>query len=413
MPSPSQRGQNIGASPIRNLIPYANEAKAKGKNIIHLNIGQPDIETPAAALKTIQQLSDPIVSYGPSEGLPELRETVAHYYQKFDAQLTTSDVYVTTGASEAILFTLLACCDNDDEVIIPEPFYANYLGFAHLANVKIVPLTTHIETGFALPEPAEFEKQITAKTKAIFLCNPGNPTGQLYNGEQLERLMHIVKKHQLFLIVDEVYREFCYDEVFTSVLSFRGMEANVVVIDSISKVFSACGARVGYLITKNKQLLEAVIKYAQLRLCPPYYGQHLALACYDNPDSYIEKAKQEYARRRIVLHDGLSKINGVQAYKPSAAFYNMVQLPVADAEHFCKWLLTDFEKNGNTVMMAPGDGFYAHKELGRQQVRMAYVLKEADLALAMDCLTEGLLGYEMALGGKTKWLAGQTRAAKG
>lgn len=393
MLNPSSRALDIGASPIRSLLPFADAAKREGKHIFHLNIGQPDIKTPELALKQISDLREPIVGYGPSEGLPILRDTVAKYYDKFEAQITMENVYVTTGASEAILFTLLATCDNGDEVIIPEPFYANYLGFAHLTNVNIVPLTTHLEEEFALPAVRAFEGLITPKTKAIFLCNPGNPTGQLYAADQLAELMSIVKRHKLFLIVDEVYREFCYDQVFTSVLSFKGVEEHVIVIDSISKVFSSCGARIGYLITKNIALLQAVVKYAQLRLCPPYFGQQLALACYQEADQYIEEAKQAYQARREVLYGHLQHLQGANFYKPMAAFYNIVQLPVDDAEQFCKWMLTDFEQNGNTVMLAPAQGFYFNKPLGKQQVRIAYILNNKDLDKAMSCLTLALSQY--------------------
>jgi aspartate aminotransferase len=393
MPNNSKRGNEIGASPIRSLMPYANQAKAEGKHVFHLNIGQPDIETPPAALESIRYLGNDIVAYGPSAGLPSLRKKVANYYDKFDANLQLEDVFVTTGASEAILLALVACCDIGDEVIIPEPFYANYLGFSHMSSVTIRPLSTHFENGFALPSPSEFEALINSRTKAIFLCNPGNPTGQLYQKEELEELMYLVKKHDLFLIVDEVYREFCYDMAFTSVLTFESMKEHVVVIDSISKVFSSCGARIGYLITKNRKLQEAVEKYAQLRLCPPYFGQKLAEACYENAAEYIEKARQEYIRRREVLYDALQKIEGLECYFPQAAFYNICRLPVPDAEEFCKWMLSDFEHNGNTVMLAPANGFYSNKEIGKNQVRMAYILNCEDLQSAVECLGVALATY--------------------
>lgn len=398
MPNHSNRGDNVPHSPIRSLLPFATSAKAKGRHIFHLNIGQPDIETPPQALEAVRCATEKIVGYGPSEGIPSLREVVARYYQKFDANLSANDVYVTTGASEAILFTLLACCDQHDEVIIPEPFYANYLGFTQMGTISIVPLTTTIATRFQLPEPEAFEKLITPKTKAIFLCNPGNPTGQLYTRSDLEKLMALVKRHDLYLIVDEVYREFCYGKEFTSVLSFEGMEEHVIVIDSISKVFSSCGARVGYLITKNEDIQRIVNKYAQLRLCPPYFGQQLAEVCYQFSEEYIDRAKAEYDRRRLVLYDGLRSIEGVKCYLPDAAFYNMVELPVADAAHFCQWLLTDFELDGNTVMLAPADGFYFHKELGKRQVRVAYILNENDLRQALNCLREALRQYALIFG---------------
>ncbi len=390
---PSERAKDIGASPIRSLLPHAYEAKKNGKHIFHLNIGQPDIATPTNALERVANLKESIVSYGPSEGLPALRTKVAEYYDKFDADIDQENVYVTTGASEAILFTLLATCDNHDEVIIPEPFYANYLGFAHLTNVNIVPITTDLESKFSLPAPSEFEKLVTSKTKAIFLCNPTNPTGQMYTAAQLEELMAIVKKYNLYLIVDEVYREFCYDHAFTSVLSFKGVDEHVVVIDSISKVFSSCGARVGYLISKNESFLQAVNKYAQLRLCPPYFGQQLALACYDEADKYIAEAKEEYMLRREELYAQLNSIPNVKCYKPMAAFYNIAELPVDDAEKFCKWLLTDFEYKGSTVMLAPANGFYFTKNLGKQQVRIAYILNREDLKSAMECLKVALEQY--------------------
>jgi aspartate aminotransferase len=398
MPSHSKRGAEVPHSPIRSLLPYAKAAKAQGKHIFHLNIGQPDIETPVEALEAVHKSTGKIISYGPSEGIPSLRETVAGYYEKFDANLTANDIYVTTGASEAILFTLLACCDPGDEVIIPEPFYANYLGFAQMGAIHIVPLTTTLETQFRLPEPEVFEQLISPRTKAIFLCNPGNPTGQLYGHAELQKLMKLVRKHDLFLIVDEVYREFCYGKPFTSVLSFEEMEENVIVIDSISKVFSSCGARVGYLITKNRHLQRIVDKYAQLRLSPPYFGQLLAEACYLHAGDYIERAKAEYDRRRHVLYEGLSSIEGVECYMPEAAFYNMAGLPVTDAAHFCKWLLTDFELDGNTVMLAPGNGFYFHKEPGKNQVRIAYILNEQDLRHAVECLKEALKRYSLIYG---------------
>lgn len=398
MPTHSIRGNDVPNSPIRSLLPFAQAAKAEGKHIFHLNIGQPDIETPHQALEILRKDTNKIVGYGPSGGIPALRETVAAYYKKFNADLTASDVFVTTGASEAILFTLLACCDQGDEVIIPEPFYANYLGFAQMGSIRIVPLTTTLESQFQLPEPEAFEQLITPRTKAIFLCNPGNPTGQLYSYSDLEKLISVVKKHDLFLIVDEVYREFCYNKEFTSVLSFAGVEENVVVIDSISKVFSSCGARVGYLITKNRRLQQIVDKYAQLRLCPPYFGQQLAQACYPHAEAYIEKAKAEYDRRRHVLYEGLKSIEGINCYLPDAAFYNMVELPVTDATHFCKWLLTDFGHNGQTVMLAPGDGFYCHQHLGKRQVRVAYILNENDLRQAVLCLREALEQYAVIFG---------------
>ncbi|MEZ4933904.1 MAG: pyridoxal phosphate-dependent aminotransferase [Saprospiraceae bacterium] len=389
----SERGSTLSQSPIRSLLPFAQQAKASGKHVYHLNIGQPDIPTPPAALEVVRNINESIVEYGASEGLFSLREKVANYYDKYHAGLSPQDVFVTTGASEAILFAILCTCDPGDEIIIPEPFYANYLGFAHMASIHIIPLTTSIQDNFELPEVEQFEALITPRTKAIFLCNPGNPTGQLYSKSDLEKLMVLVKRNDLFLYVDEVYREFCYDKEFTSVFSFQGMEENLIVIDSISKVFSACGARVGYLITKNKSVQKTVEKYAQLRLCPPYFGQRLAEACYDYADEYIQPVKKEYIRRRSVLYNGLKEIEGLQLYKPEAAFYNMVGLPIDDATHFCKWLLTDFSINNSTVMLAPGNGFYFDKNLGKNEVRIAYVLNENDLKKAVVCLKEALGEY--------------------
>ena len=393
MPNQSLRGTSLAHSPIRSLMPYARQAKAQGKKVFHLNIGQPDIPTPPKALEKIKHNETPIVSYGPSEGMPALRRQVASYYQKFGVQLDQEDVFVTTGASEAILFALFASCDADDEIIIPEPFYANYLGFANTSTVKIVPITSTLATNFSLPKPTAFEALIGPKTKAIFLCNPGNPTGQLYSRSDLMVLMQMVKKHDLFLIVDEVYKEFCYDQPFTSALSFPALSDHVIVLDSISKVFSSCGARVGFLISKNRGIQTSVEKYAQLRLCPPYFGQQLALACFEDHEAYITKAKEEYRQRRKVLFDALSKIPGLQCSLPEAAFYIIVQLPVKDATAFCKWLLTDFSKEGKTVMLAPAEGFYFNQEIGKSQVRIAYILNEEDLKEAIQCLEEALNQY--------------------
>ena len=393
MPTTSNRGIELGASPIRSLLPFARQAKKEGVHIYHLNIGQPDIETPLAARRYLAADDAPIISYGPSEGLPELRTAIAEYYNKFDGGLNYDDVYVTTGASEAILFTMMSCLDAGGQVIIPEPFYANYLGFSAMSGVEIVPITSTIDQEFALPSIEEFEQTITDKTKAIFLCNPGNPTGQLYDLEQLQALSDLVKKHDLFLIVDEVYKEFVYDGKFTSVLSLPQIEDHVIVIDSISKVFSACGARVGCLITKNAEVKESVLKYAQLRLCPPFHGQKLALACYAGSDHYIQSAIQTYQKRREILYNALSAIEGVTCYKPKAAFYNIVALPIDDAEDFCKWLLTDFRVDKQTIMLAPANGFYFDNALGKSEVRIAYILKKEDLTVAVDILSKALEAY--------------------
>ncbi len=394
MPGSSNRGTNLKQSPIRSLLPHARAAKKLGKKVLHLNIGQPDIETPFEALEAVRSQEDKIISYGPSEGLTALREKVVDYYQKFDANLDLGDAFVTTGASEAIMFALLSCMDEHEEVIVPEPFYANYLGFAAACSVDIVPITTTFETQFQLPDVAAFEALITPKTKAILLCNPGNPTGQLYNGEELRKLLHLVIERDLILIVDEVYREFCYDTEFTSVLAFPEGKDHVVVIDSISKVFSSCGARVGFLVTKNRFIQNAVLKYAQLRLCPPYFGQVLAKACFEFGGSYIKDAKEEYRSRRTILYEGLKNIEGVQCYRPDAAFYNIVQLPFDDVTPFCKWLLTDFSLDNETIMLAPADGFYFNEALGKSQVRVAYILNAARLHRSLNILQQAIPEYQ-------------------
>jgi len=393
MPQISNRGKAQVESPIRNLVPFADQAKAEGVEVLHLNIGQPDIQSPKPALDTLKNLQDTIVKYGASAGDKALRQKVASYYTNQNLAITPEQVYVTTGASEAIQFALLACFDPGDEIIIPEPFYANYLGYAQICQVNIKPITSDFDKHFALPAPEHFERIINDKTKAIFLCNPGNPTGQLYTKSELDQLVELVKKHELYLIVDEVYSEFCYDHDFTSVLSYDEISENVIVIDSISKVFSMCGARVGYLISKSESIRKTVDKYAQLRLCPPAIGQTMALACYDNYENYIQEAKTEYEKRRTVLYDRLVKIPGVKCYKPSAAFYNVVELPIDDAAKFCKWLLTTFRYNGQTVMFSPANGFYFNKELGIKQVRIAFILNEEKLHQAMDCLEKALEQY--------------------
>ncbi len=393
MPKVSKRGESIIESPIRSLIPSAREAKRNGKKIYHLNIGQPDIPTPQEALDAIRNHQNTIIKYGPSEGFLSLRKTVARYYDKFDGEVNYQNIYITTGASEAILFTLMACCDLHGEIIIPEPFYANYFGFASMAHLQIKPVTTELKNGFALPGVGDFERLITDKTNAILLCNPGNPTGQLYSASELELLVDLAVERDIFLIVDEVYREFCYDKAFTSVLSFAKGKEHVVVIDSISKIFSACGARVGSIATKNSRILDVLNKYAQLRLCPPHYGQILAEVCYQYMELYISEVKVEYKKRREILYQELSSIAGTTHYKPDAAFYNMVELPVNDAQDFCKWLLTEFSWEGSSVMLAPASGFYYHSAHGKRQVRIAYILNETDLKKAVACIKHGLEAY--------------------
>lgn len=393
MPIVSKRGERMTQSPIRSLIPYAREAKSRGVDVIHLNIGQPDIKTPQAAIDRLKGYDNEIIEYGSSEGDLNLRKVAHRYYCEHVSEINLSDIYVTTGASEAILFTLFSCFDAHEEVIIPEPFYANYIGFAHTSSVNLVSVTSELDDGFKLPSPDAFVQKITSNTKAIFLCNPGNPTGNLYSKSELIEIAQLVKKYDLFLIVDEVYREFCYDEEFTSVLELDDIQNHVVVIDSISKVFSACGSRVGFVVSRNQELMSHILKYAQLRLCPPMIGQYMAVACFEDRSTYIQEVKAEYNKRRKFLHERLSKIPGVKIYMPKAAFYIMTELPVDDAGHFATWLLKDFNHNGRTIMLAPGNGFYLNEEHGRSQVRIAFVLGVEELAAAMDILDHALKQY--------------------
>ena len=393
MPQVSKRGESIIHSPIRSLIPYAREAKSRGVHVYHLNIGQPDIKTPANALKALREFSEPVVKYGASEGTLELRETVREYYNQHVSAIELENIYVTTGASEAILFTLFSCFDTGAEIIIPEPFYANYIGFSQVSGVELVPVQGSITDGFALPDQQSFRDKITSNTKAIFLCNPGNPTGNLYSEEELREIAGIVKEYDLFLIVDEVYREFCYDAPFYSVLNIEGLEQNVLVIDSISKVFSACGSRIGFIVSRNNDVLSNILKYAQLRLCPPIIGQHMAEGCILDRHAYLDEVRTEYNERRMYLYKRLSQMPGVTCYLPKAAFYIMTELPVEDTDEFCKWLLSDFAMNGETVMMAPGQGFYLTPEVGKRQVRIAFVLGMDALKTTMDILEEALSVY--------------------
>lgn len=394
MPNISQRGDQVSASPIRSLVPYARSAEREGKKIYYLNIGQPDIKTPANALEALRSFDEKIIKYGPSEGIFSLRNQLKDYYKRFDINIKADDVYVTTGASEAIAFTLFSAFDIGDEVIIPEPFYANYIGFTQMSGVNIIPITSTIENEFSLPSIEEFEKAIGPKTKAIFLCNPSNPTGQLYSKEELTKLSELVKTKNIYLIVDEVYREFCYEKEFYSVLNLTNINDQTIVIDSISKVFSSCGARVGYLVTRNEKLKEVIEKYAQMRLCPPMIGQRLAEACYESFGTYIPDVKEEYRKRRNYLYERLSTIENVVTYKPQAAFYNIVDLPIDDSMKFCKWMLQDFSYKDQSVMMAPATGFYSNQEIGKTQVRIAYVLSVDKLKHAIDCLEKGLAIYQ-------------------
>ena len=381
-------------SPIRKLAPFAETAKKSGKRIYHLNIGQPDIKSPEVALEAIHNFSDKVVEYSHSAGFESYRKGLANYYQNLGIAINKDEVIVTTGGSEAISFALNSCLDNRDEVIIPEPFYANYNGFATSAGVTVKPIATSIHDGFALPEIAKFEKIITAKTKAILICNPGNPTGYLYSKEELETLKDIVIKHDLFLIADEVYREFSYEGyVHHSVLNIERLEQHAIVIDSTSKRYSMCGIRVGCIVSKNKELMRTVMKFAQARLSPPTFGQIAGEAALKTDVSYFEQVSAEYVSRRDVLVEGLNKIEGVICPKPKGAFYAIAELPVDDADKFAQWLLEDFELDGATIMVAPAAGFYATPNMGVNQVRIAYVLNKEALQKSIDILEAGLKVY--------------------
>lgn len=394
MPNLSKRSAALPASPIRKLVPFADGAKSRGTHVFHLNIGQPDIETPPEFFQAIQKADLKVVAYSPSAGIAPLRQQIANYYGNHGHPITTDEVLVTTGASEALNFVFAALMDPDDEIIIPEPFYANYLSFSGGKDAKVIPVTSHIEDDFALPPVEAFEERITPNTKAILICNPGNPTGILYPRESLEKLNAICKKHDLFLIADEVYREFAYDGLtHHSVLGLEGLEENTIVIDSISKRFSACGARIGCVVSRNHELMAVVMKLAQARLSPPTFGQLGATAVYQLPDSYYQGVVEEYAARRDLLTAALSQMDGVVCPQVNGAFYTMVELPVDDADKFCQWMLEEFSHEGATVMMAPGSGFYASPGIGNNQVRIAYVLNQSDLVTAMKCLDAGLDSY--------------------
>ena len=390
----SKKAQAMPASPIRKLVPFADAAKKRGIKVYHLNIGQPDIESPKEALDAVKNNKLKVVEYAKSGGNDSLREGLARYYQGIGINVEASDINITNGGSEALQIALAVTCDPDDEVIVFEPFYTNYNSFAVQNDVKLVPITTHIEDGFALPPMSEVEKRITPKTKGVVICNPGNPTGCLYKKEALLELGEIAKKHNLFIYADEVYREFCYtDEPHFSCMHIPGLEQNVILLDSVSKRYSLCGARIGYLVSRNKEVMSAVMRYAQARLCSPSFGQIAAEGALDAPASYFKAVRDEYIHRRDVLIDGLQKIPGVIAPRPMGAFYAAVQLPVDDSDRFAKWLLEEFNYNGETVMVAPMAGFYATKGLGTNQIRLAYVLKEEDLKRALVCIEKALEVY--------------------
>ncbi len=390
----SKKAQAMPASPIRKLVPYADAAKKRGIKVYHLNIGQPDIESPKEALDAVKNNKLKVVEYAKSGGNDSLREGLARYYKGIGINVEAAEINITNGGSEALQIALAVTCDPDDEVIVFEPFYTNYNSFALQNDVKLVPITTHIEDGFALPPMSEVEKHITPKTKGVVICNPGNPTGCLYTKEALLELGAIAKKHGLFIYADEVYREFCYtDAPHFSCMHIPGLEQNVILLDSVSKRYSLCGARIGYLVSHNKDVMAAVMRYAQARLCSPSYGQIAAEGALDAPASYFKAVRDEYIHRRDVLIDGLQKMKGVVAPRPMGAFYAAAQLPVDDSEKFAKWLLEEFNYNGETVMVAPMAGFYATPGLGRNQIRLAYVLKEEDLKHALVCLEKALETY--------------------
>lgn len=394
MPTVSKKGLSMPQSPIRKLVPFAENAKKKGAKVIHLNIGQPDIKTPQQALDAVKNNNLTVLEYSRTEGSEVFREKVAGYYAKHQIHVTASDIIVTTGGSEALSFTMGSIADNDDEIIIPEPFYANYNGFATAAGVKVVPIVSKIEDNFALPPIEDFEKLITPKTKAILICNPGNPTGYLYSQEEIKKLASIVKKHDLFLIADEVYREFTYDDKkHYSILQEDGLEQHAIIIDSVSKRYSMCGARIGFLVTKNKEVIATALKFGQARLSPPTYAQIAVEAALDTPQSYFDDVKTEYLQRRNLLISELEKIDGIKVAKPQGAFYCIVELPITDADDFAQWLLEDFRVDNETVMVAPAGGFYATPGLGKNQIRIAYVLDQDSLKRAVKIIGEALKSY--------------------
>lgn len=382
------------ASPIRKLVPFAEEAKRKGRKVYHLNIGQPDIPTPPAALEAVKNISTPVIEYSHSAGNESYRKKLAAFYQKAGFDVDHTEILITTGGSEAISFALQATADVGDEIIVPEPFYANYYGFSIAAGINVVPVKSDIDHGFALPPVEEFEKLITPKTRGILICSPNNPTGYLYSKEEIELLGKLVKKHDLYLYTDEAYREFCYDgNQHFSPMQIKGLESNVILIDSVSKRYSSCGVRIGALVTKNKDVISAALKFAQARLSPPSFGQILGEAAIDTPPAYFEEVYREYIGRRDFLVSALNRMEGVKCPLPKGAFYAIAQLPVDDTDKFAQWLLSDFEYQNQTVMVAPASGFYSNPSLGKKEVRIAYVLKTEDLKKAMECLERALKVY--------------------
>ncbi|MGJ1190715.1 pyridoxal phosphate-dependent aminotransferase [Sphingobacterium siyangense] len=394
MPVISEKGLNMPASPIRKLTPYADQAKKEGKKIYHLNIGQPDIQTPEVMLNALKNIQFKVWAYTPSEGTASYRNKLAEYYNKLNYNIAPTDILVTNGGSEAIMIAMQACLNEGEEIIIPEPFYANYNGFACSSDVVIKPIMSYIENGFALPSIAEFEKVITPKTKAICICNPNNPTGYLYSREELDALRELCLKYDLYLFSDEAYREFCYDgREFISPMHLEGLENNVVIFDTVSKRYSACGARIGCIITKNKELYQTALKFVQARLSPSLEGQIAGEAAVDTPDSYFEAVSKEYTARRDTLVKGLNAIEGVYSPNPGGAFYVVAKLPIDNADKFCQWMLEEFSYNNETVMMAPATGFYSTEGAGVNEVRLAYVLNQDDLNKALVCLEKALQVY--------------------
>jgi aspartate aminotransferase len=394
MPGLSKKGKAMPESPIRKLVPYAEEAERQGKKVFYLNIGQPDIKTPEVALEAIRNYDEEVVAYSHSAGNESYRRKLAGYYQNLGLDVSLEDLLITTGGSEALLFAFMSCFDEGEELIVPEPYYANYNGFSTAAAVTVKPIVSDIRSGFALPQVEAFEEAINEKTKGILVCNPGNPTGYLYSREEIEQLGDLARKYDLYLFADEVYREFCYDgKEHFSVLNLKGLEKNIVMVDSVSKRYSMCGARIGALVSRNQELMATALKFAQARLSPPSFGQVAGEAALDTPDSYFEEVIGEYLDRRNRLVEGLNSIEGVYCPKPSGAFYCIAELPVDDADDFCQWMLEHFSYENQTVMMAPASGFYSNPETGKNQVRVAYVLEEASLEKAVECLRMGLKAY--------------------
>lgn len=389
----SSRAHDMPASPIRKLVPFAEAAKKKGIKVYHLNIGQPDIKTPEAAMDAVRNCDIEILEYSHSAGNESYRKKLAEYYRSNNIEVSADEIIITTGGSEAILFGFMVCLNPGDEVIAPEPFYANYNGFAVEAGVTVKPITSYIESGFALPPIADFEKSITGKTKAIIVCNPNNPTGYLYSKEEMETLRDIAVKHNLFIFADEAYREFCYSGTHTSAMHLKGAEQNVILMDTISKRYSACGGRIGAFVTKNKEVYTAAMKFAQARLSPPYFAQVLGEAAVDLPADYFDATKAEYLSRRDTLVAALNEMPGVFCPNPGGAFYAIARLPIDDCDKFCQWLLESFEFEGATVMLAPATGFYSTPGLGKDEVRLAYVLNNEDIRQSMRCLAAALKVY--------------------